>query len=114
MATIPTALPAFYAEQTSTLACTTTSGSSPVQLGTVGDTLALRNDGSVTVFLAFGNSNVTVAAGGTATASNDGGMPLMAGEVYHVRVDNPGSGLFVAGITATGTTTVRISRGSGV
>lgn len=50
MTAIPTALPAFYPEQTSTLACTTTSGSTNVTLGSVGDTLMLKNEGPSTAF----------------------------------------------------------------
>jgi hypothetical protein len=114
MTAIPTAFQAFFPEQTSTLACTTTSGSANVVLGTVGDTLLLRNEGPSTAFLAFGNSGVTATAGGVINASSDGSFPLLAGEISTVRVDSAGSGLNVAGITAAGTATVRISRGSGV
>jgi hypothetical protein len=114
MTAIPTAFQAFFPEQTSTLACTTTSGSANVVLGTVGDTLLLRNEGPSTAFLAFGNSGVTATAGGVANASSDGSYPILAGEISTVRVDAVGSGLNVAGITAAGTAVVRITRGSGV
>ena len=67
MTAIPTALPAFYPEQTSTLACTTTSGSTNVTLGSVGDTLMLKNEGPSTAFVAFGDAGVTATA---ATAAN--------------------------------------------
>jgi len=114
MTTIPTALPAFFPEQTTTLACTTTSGSTNVSLGTVGDTLMLKNEGPSTAFVAFGNADVVATAGGTSNKSNDGSYPVLAGEISTVRVDANGSGLNVAGITASGTATVRITRGSGV
>lgn len=114
MAAIATAFPAFFPEQTSTLACTTTSGSTNVVLGTVGDKLLIQNEGPSTAFLAFGNTGVTVTAGGTVNASNDGGFPILPGAIIDVRVDASGSGLNVAGITASGTATVRITRGSGV
>ena len=114
MTAIPTAFQAFYPEQTSTLACTTTSGSANVVLGTVGDTLLLRNEGPSTAFLAFGNAGVVATAGGVVNAANDGSFPILAGEISTVRVDASGTGLNVAGITAAGTAVVRITRGSGV
>lgn len=114
MAAIPTATPAFYPEQTSTLACTTTSGSTNVILGTAGDSMLIQNEGPSTAFLAFGNSGVTVAAGGVANAANDGGFPVLAGAIVMLRVNDRGNGLNVAGITASGTATIRISVGSGV
>lgn len=114
MTAIPSALPAFYPEQTSTLACTTTSGSTNVTLGSVGDTLMLKNEGPSTAFLAFGDAGVTATAGGTANKSSDGSYPILAGEISTVRVDAVGQGVNIAGITASGTATVRITRGSGV
>jgi hypothetical protein len=114
MTAIPTALPAFWPEQTTTLACTTTSGSANVSLGLLGDTLLLKNEGPSTAFLIFGNEGVVATAGGAANKSNDGAYPVLAGEISTLRVDSVGSGLVVAGITASGTATVRISRGSGV
>lgn len=112
MSVIPTAFPAFYPETNSTLACGTGTGSTALLLGVRGDTLVLRNDGGATAFLAFGSAATTVAAGGAANATSDGGMALLPGEVSSVRVDNAFT--HIVGITAAGTTTVRISRGSGV
>lgn len=112
MSLIPTALPAFYPESNSTLACGTTTGTTALLLGPSGDSLVLRNDGGATAFLAFGSSTVTVVAGGAVNATSDGGMALLPGSVETVRVDNAFT--HIAGITAAGTTIVRISRGSGV
>lgn len=114
MTAIPTALPAFYPETNSTLAATTTSGNTPVQLGAIGDTIMVFNDSNTTVFLAFGNSSVTVTAGGSASATSDGGYAVGGGMKESIRVNDPGAGVWVAGITAAGTATVRLSRGSGV
>ena len=77
-------------------------------------TLLLRNEGPSTAFLAFGNAGVVATAGGVVNAANDGSFPILAGEISTVRVDASGAGLNVAGITAAGTATVRITRGSGV
>lgn len=112
MSLIPTALPAFYPESNSTLACGTATGTTALLLGPSGDSLVLSNDGGATAFLAFGSGTVTVVAGGAVNATSDGGMALLPGAVVTVRVDNAFT--HVAGITAAGTTTVRISRGSGV
>ena len=112
MTVIPTALPAFYPETNSTLACGTATGSTPLLLGASGDTLMLSNDGGATAFLAFGTAATTVAAGGAVNATTDGGMALLPGVVTTVRVDNAFT--HIVGITAAGATTVRISRGSGV
>ena len=114
MTAIPTALPAFWPEQTTTLLCTTTSGAVNLALGLVGDTIMIRNEGGATAFLAFGNAGVVATAGGSVNAASDGSYPILAGEISTVRVDNVGSGLNVAGITTSGTAVVRITRGSGV
>lgn len=112
MTAIPSAFAAFFPEQTSTLACTTSSAS--VAVGLVGDTLMLKNEGPSTAFVSFGDSGVTATAGGSTTKSSDGSYPMLAGEISTVRVDSVGQGLNVAGVTASGTATLRISRGSGV
>ena len=112
MTVIPTDLPAFYPETNSTLACGTGTGSTALLLGARGDTLLLSNDGGATAFLAFGSASTTVTAGGAVNATTDGGMALLPGAVMTVRVDNAFT--HIVGITSAGTTTVRISRGSGV
>lgn len=114
MAAIPTATPAFYPEQTSTLLCGTTTGSSNVILGVVGDSMLIQNEGPSTAFLAFGNAGVTATAGGAVNAANDGSFPVLVGAIMMLRVPDRGNGLNVAGITASGTAVVRITVGSGV
>lgn len=95
--------------QTSTLGATTSSGS--VALGTVGEVLLVQNDGSVTAYVALGTSAVTATAGGTATLADGGSVPVLAGASMLFRA-GPGV-THLAGITASGTTTIRASRGDG-
>lgn len=121
MTAVTTALEQFYPEQTSTLLCGPATGSTRVVLGTVGDTLIIRNEGPSTAFLAFGDATVTATAGGAVNAASDGSYPILAGEVSTVRINmgpqgmTATGGLNVAGITAAaGSAVVRITRGSGV
>lgn len=119
MTAIKTDLDQFFPEQTSTLLCGPATGSTRVVLGTVGDTLIIRNEGPSTAFLAFGDAAVTATAGGAVNAANDGSYPILAGEISTVRVNvgpqGNGAPLNVAGITAAaGSAVVRITRGSGV
>ena len=111
MTAIPTALPAFLAEQNGTLPCTSASAS--VGPFTIGDVWYVTNIGGTEAFIAFGNANVTTTAGQTSTAQvPDGGMSVPPGVVLTLRADSAST--YVAGITASGTTVLRISRGSGV
>ena len=121
MTAIATAFPQFFPEQTTTLLCGPATGSARLILGTVGDTIMIKNEGPSTAFLAFGTDTVVATAGGAVNAANDGSYPILAGEITTVRVDvgaygtTSGTGVNVAGITAaTGSAVVRITRGSGV
>jgi len=100
----------FYPESNSTLVCTTTTGN--VTIGGSGDVLVIANVGTVEAFVGWGNdATPTVVAGGTITAGSTGGMSVPPGIVTTVR-SVPSSNI-IAGITNAGTTTLRISRGSG-
>lgn len=116
MTAIPTVTPYFYPEQNATIAATTTTAN--VQLGAVGDTLVVFNDGVVNAFLSLAAPTAVAAvAGGTATLANDGGFCIPPGAIYTIRIDTSLIGIgpvFASAITASGTTTLRISRGSGV
>lgn len=104
--------PLFFPETTSTLACTATSAS--VTLGINGDVLSVYNVGTADAFLTWGinGASPTAVAGGTVTASSDGGMPIKAGERLWLRVD-PSTTSIQGVCAATQTATVRITRGSG-
>jgi hypothetical protein len=118
MTAIVTAIPQFYPEQQATIAVTAASAS--VLLGGTGDVVIAYNDGANMVFIAFGTSTVTVASGGAATLTNDGGMWCPPGALMEFRLDpslNAATGgpVFVAAIcAATFSSTLRLSRGSGV
>lgn len=116
MPAIPTSPLYFYPEQNSTLAVTATTAR--VALGSVGDTVIVYNDGGNNAFIAFGDATITATAGGTATASSDGSMCIPPGAVMTYRIDPSlvqTGPVNVAGICAgAGTTTLRITRGSGV
>ena len=102
----------FYPEQTSTLACTSTTAS--VGVGINGDVMSVYNVGTNDAYLNWGLNGTAPAAvaGGTTTAANDGNMPIKAGERLWLRIDP--SVTSVQGICAAAqTATVRITRGSG-
>ena len=106
-----TATPFFYPEGSATLAVSNSSTS--VNIGLLGDVVLVKNDGVVTAYVAFGQGSATAVAGGVATlASGTASMPVLPGEITAVRglasVDT------AAGITDSGTTVLRFSRGSGV
>lgn len=101
-----------------TLACSSTTGSTRLALTAVNAgahrVLSARvlNLGPSEVFLAFGDSAVTVTAGGAVNSANDGGMSLPPGaiEVFDYQ---PGDTNVVGVCAAGGTATVRISLGYG-
>lgn len=96
--------------QTTTVAATTVSNA--VALGTFGEVLLVQNDGSVTAFFALGTSvSTTAVAGGVASASSDGSIPILAGSSMLFRAA-PGI-TYIAAVTAAGSTTLRVSRGDG-
>ena len=118
MTAIVTAIPQYFPEQQATVAVTAASAS--VQLGLVGDTILFYNDGTNMIFAKIGTATVVAVAGGTATLANDGDMWMPPGAVMGLRIDpsvnaSSGGAVFVAAICAAGlTSTLRISRGSGV
>ena len=116
MTVIPTSPSFYYPEANSTLAVTSTTAR--VALGNGGDTVLIFNDGGATAFVAFGDATVTATAGGTSTAVSDGGMWIPPGVIFAFRVGSAqmrAGGLSVAAFcAASGSTTLRISRGSGV
>jgi len=93
----------------STLAATTTSDR--VALQGVGSVVRVNNVGTVEAFIAFGDSTITATAGGAATKASDGSGSVGAGatELFSV----PLTITYAAGVTASGTTTLRLSRGEG-
>ena len=96
--------------QNSTLAATTSSAN--VALGALGEALLVQNDGSVTVFVALGTSSgVTAVTGGSTTVSDAGSVPILAGKSILLRCA-PGV-THLAGITLSGTSVIRASRGDG-
>lgn len=77
------------------------------------NTVIVSNVGTNEAFVAFGKSDVTVAAGGTITASNDGGACVPAGAIVSFSANLPNE-THAAGICRTGlTTTLRLTRGYG-
>jgi hypothetical protein len=106
---VNTGIQYFYPEVNSTLAVTSATGR--VDLTQTGDCIMLANDGYVTAYFALGDVTVTVVAGGVITAGSTGGMAILAGERLQIRMI-PGQ-TYLAGITDSGTTTLRVSRGSG-
>jgi len=105
----------FYPEQVSTtLACGAATGTTFLALPQGGDVLMIQNEGGATAFITFSAiaAGTAVTAGGAVNAAADGGMPILAGGIYMIRAD-PGLVNYIAGITAAGTTTLRITRGSG-
>ena len=102
----------FYPETNATLVCT--SASANVNIGAAGDVLVISNVGTVEAFIGWGiDSTASITAGGTVTAAGTStiGMSIAPGIVQTLRAVP--STPFISGITNAGTTTLRISRGSG-
>lgn len=95
----------------STLACTTSSANVLLP-ATGGSTLIVQNVGSVEAFIAQGTDNtVTATAGGSSTATSDGSFPIPAGITTEFSI--PNGTVYIAGRTASGSTTLRLSRTEG-
>jgi hypothetical protein len=92
-----------------TVAVTTTS--QRVAMQGSGGSLVLKNVGGTECFVAVGNSTVTATAGTSATDETDGSFSIPAGEVGSYSI--PVTATHVAAVTASGTTTLRVSRGEG-
>ena len=102
----------FYPETNATLVCT--SASSNVNIGNSGDVLVISNVGTAEAFIGWGvDSTASITAGGTVTAAGTStiGMSIAPGVVQTLRAV-PATP-YIAGITNAGSTTLRISRGSG-
>lgn len=92
------------------LSCTTTSGtSSRTALVGTGNTFVISNTGEVWGFVAFGDSSI---------AATTAYMAIPPGASVTISLVAPDRGAtewtHVAGITASGTTTIQISRGFGI
>lgn len=92
-----------------TLAVTNSTGN--VSIAGTGSALFVGNVSTVEAFVAVGNSAVTVAAGGTKSATSDGGFSIPP-NTYRI-ITLPPDATHIAGITAASATTLRISRGEG-
>lgn len=107
----------FQAAQKNTLACTATSNS--VEFTGNGTDFEVKNIGTTEAFIAWGGPAVTVAAGGSSTAQNDGGLSIPGGAILiynatDLMVAQQGGPIYVAGICASGgSTTLRIAQGTG-
>ena len=94
-----------------TVAVTTTSQA--IALQGAGGALLVKNVGSTECFIAVGSSTVTAtaAAAAPATDATDGSMSIPAGEIGTYSI--PVTATHLAAVTASGTTTLRVSRGEG-
>ena len=86
------------------MTATTTSGSTRAALVGEGNALCLYNDGSVTVYVAWGNSSVTAS-----TAY----FPVPPGVQTMVSLPKDGSATHVACVTRTGTSYLSANKGYG-
>lgn len=78
--------------------------STAVALGATASTVAVANTGANTVYVLFGTSSGT-----TATTSN--GFPVLAGQTVFL---GNGANTYIAGITASSTSTLLVTPGSGL
>lgn len=100
----------FTPAQNGTIAVTTKSDA--INIGGTGGSVTVRNLGTAEVFVALGSSTVTATAGQTAASkASDGSFAVASGERVTL-VTAPSDG-YVAAITASGTATLRVSRGEG-
>lgn len=104
-------LPFRVAYVNSTIAVTTTSQSIAMQ--GAGPTVLVQNVGAVECFIAVGGSGVTAtaAAASPATDATDGSMSIPAGAIAVYTI--PEVDTHLAAVTASGTTTLRVSRSEG-
>ena len=92
-----------------TLGVSTVTGN--VALTGTGTVLRIANMSTVEAFVALGASTVTVAAGGSKSSADDGGFSIPGATVTFMTL--PPDATTIAGITASGTTTLRLNRGDG-
>ena len=93
----------------STIAVTSTSQRVAFSDGNA-ESVYIANVGTTECFIQFGNATVVATAGGSSTAASDGSMSIPGG-FYGVI-----SGLSqsnIAAVTASGTTTLRVTPGTG-
>ena len=102
----------FRSTDNATVAVTNSTGN--VALTGQGSDFEFKNTGSVEAFVNVGaSSSVTATAGGALTADKDGSQSVPAGAILVYSFPNCGATPYVAAITATGTTTLRVSQGFG-
>lgn len=85
--------------------------SASVNLNGTGTTVLVQNLGTAEVFVALGSSTVTAVAGGSSTKDSDGSLSVPSGTSRFLT--SAPTDTYVAAITASGTATVRASRGDG-
>ena len=89
-----------------------TSTSQAIALQGAGGSILLQNVGTTECFVKVGASTVTAKAGGAATLAADGSMSIPGGAIVVYSI--PQTATHIAAICAgSGTTTLRVSRGSG-
>lgn len=90
-----------------------TNVSQSIAIGGYGNTFQFQNAGTAEVFVEVGGASVVAVAGGAITAASDGSLAIQPG--YCVVYDYPGLALplYVAAVTASGSSLVRVSRGRG-
>lgn len=111
--TLPWSLPPLSPASNSTiLAVPVTSASVALAAGSASDsnTVQVANVGTAEAFIAFGGATVAAVAQGAVTAASDGSTSIPAGAILAFSINNQG---YAAAITQSGTTTLRITRGSG-
>lgn len=95
-----------FADSTATLSATTSSSRVAIPSHGPAGQVRVSNTGTVTVFVKFGDVTVT------ADTTND--VPIPAGVTESLEFSNPTGGpIYIAGITASGSATVYVTRGSG-
>lgn len=87
-----------------------TNSSQRVALSCAASNAYVSNVGTTECFIEFGSATVTATAGGSSTAASDGSMAIPGG---FYGVVSTGGQSNMAAITASGTTTLRITPGEG-
>ena len=89
-----------------------TSTSQRIAMVGAGGSVLLQNVGGTECFVKVGDGTVTAVAGGSATLASNGSMSIPGGAIVTYSI--PQTATHIAAICAgVGTTTLRVSRGSG-
>ena len=89
-----------------------TSSTQAIALQGAGGSVLLQNVGTTECFVKVGASTVTAVAGGSSTDETDGSLSIPGGAIVVYSI--PQTASHIAAICAgVGTTTLRVSRGSG-